>query len=134
MSIAGRTVSWSVAAATLAGVLAITGAVIAAVSTGEVREIRLVARDMAFYLESDPDTPNPTITVRAGERVRITLRNDERGFTHDFAAPALGASLDPLNWREHRGVTFEVPDEPGSHEYVCRPHRPMMRGTLIVTP
>lgn len=32
----------------------------------EAREIRLVARGMAFYLESDPSTPNPTLVVKAG--------------------------------------------------------------------
>lgn len=96
------------------------------------RDITLVARGMAFYLESDPDTPNPTITVRAGERVRVILRNRDRGITHDFAVPAVSAALDQIGWNEDADVVFTAPATPGRYEYVCRPHLLMMRGTLIV--
>jgi plastocyanin len=133
MSIAGRTVPGPlVALAGLAMVVAAMIPVLTAGRTPDTREIRLVARDMAFYLEGDPDTPNPTLELRAGQRVTITLRNEERGITHDFAAPALAAGLDLLKWGQIRSVTVVVPDRPGFYEYVCRPHRLMMRGVIRV--
>jgi plastocyanin len=92
----------------------------------------LVVRGMAFYLDSDPSQANPTLTVRAGERVRVVLRNEERGFTHDFAVPAIEAATDLINWNEQSSVTFDVPDRPGTYEYVCEPHAMMMRGRIIV--
>jgi plastocyanin len=106
--------------------------VTAAVNRSEEREITLVARGMAFYLLGDPTTPNPTITVNAGERVRIVLRNDDRGMTHDFAVPAVDAALDPIDWNEQEDVAFDVPTTPGRYEYMCRPHMLMMRGSIIV--
>jgi plastocyanin len=106
--------------------------VTAAVNRSEEREITLVARGMAFYLLGDPTTPNPTITVNAGERVRIVLRNDDRGMTHDFAVPAVDAALDPIDWNEQEDVAFDVPATPGRYEYMCRPHMLMMRGLIVV--
>jgi plastocyanin len=97
-----------------------------------VREIRLVTRAMAFYLESDPATPNPVITVKAGERVRIVLNNLDRGMTHDFAVPALGTALKAIDWNENGVVDIDVPEQPGTYEYICRPHAAMMRGTIII--
>lgn len=134
MSIAGRTIPRS--AVVFAGLAMVVAAMMPVLSTSvapEPREIRLVARDMAFYLEADPRTPNPAIDVRAGETVRITLRNDERGITHDFAVSALSAGLDPLKWGDSGSITFTAPSAPGSYEYECRPHRLMMRGILRVT-
>jgi len=132
MSILGRKVSAKAVAAL--ALLMLMGAMLPAMSSTPTREVTLVARGMAFYLAEDPATPNPTIELRAGERVRIVLRNDERGMTHDFAVPALGAGTDLLDWRESDEVTVDVPDRPGAYEYVCRPHLLMMRGTIrIVT-
>lgn len=109
----------------LLGVLAV------AVTREEPREITLVARGMAFYLENG-DLPNPTITVKPGERVRIVLRNEERGIRHDFAVPSLRAALDPLGWNESGSVTLDAPEVPGLYEYWCRPHKMMMRGKIVV--
>ena len=115
------------------GVLVVlVGALVTAVTRPEEREITLVARGMAFYLLGDPTTPNPAITVNAGERVRIVLRNDDRGMTHDFAVPTLDAALDPIDWNEEEDVTFNVPTTPGRYEYICRPHMLMMRGQIVV--
>ena len=47
------------------------------------REIVLVARDMAFYLEGS-DAPNPTIVVKPCEEVRVIVRNQDPGITHAF--------------------------------------------------
>jgi plastocyanin len=101
-------------------------------SRSEVREIRLVARDMAFYLEEDPDTANPTITVTAGESVRIVLKNADQGLQHDFAVPATKASTKLLRFGNQDAVVVKVPTTPGTYEYVCLPHRPMMRGEIRV--
>jgi|SoiMethySBSTD1v2_1073268.scaffolds.fasta_scaffold01805_23 FtsP/CotA-like multicopper oxidase with cupredoxin domain len=107
------------------------GAFAAALSRPAPREITLVTRGMAFYLEGG-DLPNPTLTVRAGERVRVVLRNDDRGIRHDFAVPDVSAALDPIGWNESSDVTFEVPGTPGTYEYHCRPHMMMMRGRIVV--
>lgn len=102
-------------------------------SGGAAREIRLVARDMAYYLESDPATRNPTLHVRPGERVRIVLVNDDRGMTHDVAVPAAQRALDAVDWQERGQMVFTAPATPGDYEYVCRPHASLnMRGTLRV--
>jgi plastocyanin len=96
------------------------------------REITLVARDMAFYIDDDPRTANPVIEARAGETLRILLKNRDRGMTHDFAVPAAKASTDVLKWNEQDVVTFRAPAEPGTYEYVCNPHLLMMKGRLVV--
>ncbi len=98
------------------------------------REGGLVVRGMAFYLENDARTPNPAITLKAGETVRVVVRNQDRGMTHDFAAPAFDAGIDLIDWNETDQVTFDVPSTPGSYEYYCNPHRLMMRGTITVIP
>lgn len=130
MSVLGRQIPFAAVAGLSA--LMILAVMIPALSSTPAREITLVAKGMAFYLEGDFRTPNPTIAVKAGERVRITLRNDDRGMTHDFAVAALDASVDPVKWRESAVVTFDAPAEPGSYEYVCRPHQLMMRGVIRV--
>ena len=96
------------------------------------REIVLVAQGMAFYREGHPRTPNPVIELKAGERVRIVLRNQERGMTHDFAVPTIDVAVDQINWNQTDDVVFDVPEKPGTYEYVCRPHSMMMRGQIIV--
>jgi plastocyanin len=130
MSIWGHRVSAKLIAIVVASV--VVGAIVAAVSRAPAREITLVAKGMAFYLESDPGTPNPTIRVKAGERVRIVLRNEDRGFNHDFALPAIDTAVDQINWNETSAANFDMPGRPGTYEYICRPHRLMMSGTLIV--
>jgi plastocyanin len=98
------------------------------------REMRLIAKDMAFYLENGPAGPNPDIEVKTGETVHLVFRNQERGILHDFAIPAAHVATDVLRWNEEATVTFEAPHTPGLYEYVCRPHLLMMKGTLRVTP
>ena len=97
------------------------------------REIHLVARGMAFYLEGEPAVANPTLELVPGERVRIVLRNDEQGMVHDFAVSALSVETERLTWRQQGESTLVVPDRPGSYEYVCRPHRLLMRGVIRVS-
>jgi FtsP/CotA-like multicopper oxidase with cupredoxin domain len=73
MSFWGRRVSVKALIAATAVAVLLLG-VLAVAVTRPAREITLVARGMAFYLENG-DLPNPTITVKPGERVRIMLRN-----------------------------------------------------------
>jgi plastocyanin len=131
MSIMGRHVPTGAVA--MGALLLVAAAIVPVLTTANAREIRLVARGMAFYVEGQPDTPNPTIEVKAGEKVRIVLVNQDRGMTHDFALPAVSAAMKAIDWNEQNDVVFDVPDEPGAYEYVCRPHQLMMKGTLRVT-
>ena len=131
MSVWGVNVSLKIIA--VAVVVVVAGALLPALTTAPSREITLVAKGMAFRLADDPQqAPNPTLEVRAGEHVRIVLRNQDPGFTHDFAIPALDAGLEAINWNQTGDVVLSVPDVPGTYEYVCRPHALMMRGTIRV--
>ena len=130
MSILGRKVA-PLPIAALAVVMLLV-ALIPALSGTHTREIVLVVRGMAFYVDGDFSNPNPTLHVRAGERVRVVLRNEERGIVHDFAVPAVGAAVKPLRWNQSGEVVLKVPDTPGSYEYECQPHRLMMHGLLQV--
>lgn len=107
--------------------------VMTVLTTSRPREITLVAKDMAFYLEGDA-TPNPVIEVRKGETIHVVLTNQERGIVHGFAVPAVKTASDLLRWNEEASITFEAPAKPGTYDYVCQPHALMMKGTLRVTP
>jgi plastocyanin len=96
----------------------------------DAREIRLVARGMAFYLAGDPSTPN--LTVAAGERVRFVLRNEATGFVHDLAVADLGIAVSPLTAGQMGDATAEMPARPGRYEYRCQPHAAMMKGSLVI--
>ena len=130
MSILGKRVPFAAIAALAA--LMVMAVLAPALSKTPAREVTLVARNMAFYLESDPKTPNPTIEVKAGERVRIVLKNQDRGMMHDLAVPAVKKTLDLLEWNEADDLTFSAPKTRGTYQYECQPHRLMMRGTIRV--
>ena len=131
MSIMGKRVPNGAVA--IVALLLVGAAIVPVLTNANAREIRLVARGMAFYVDGDFETPNPTIEVKAGEKVRVVLVNQDRGMTHDFALPAASAAMRAIDWNEQNDVVFAVPDEPGTYEYVCRPHQLMMKGTLRVT-
>lgn len=98
----------------------------------EPRTITLTARDMAFYLPGDA-TPNPTLVVGRGERVRLTLVNQDLGMRHDFAVAALDLATGTLDKvGETTTLEFEAPKVPGRSEYVCSFHDQMMKGVLRV--
>jgi len=130
MSVLGHRVSAKAIAAMT--VLMLVVALLPALSATPTREVTLVARGMAFYLEDDLKTANPTIDVKAGERVRIVIRNEERGLTHDFAFPSARALSKQLTWNQTGQVKFKAPKTPGSYEYFCQPHRLMMKGIIRV--
>ena len=118
--------------ATVAAVVLLLAAALAmALVRPAPREVTLVARGMTFYLENG-NQPNPTLTLKAGERVRIVLRNEDRGISHNLAVPSFKAEFAPIGWNQSADVVFEVPDTPGRYEYWCRPHMMMMRGTIQV--
>jgi hypothetical protein len=121
---------------TLAVVLLAGAAVIPiAVSsrTPPPREIRLVVRNMAYYLEGGSE-PNPTLRVQRGEPIRVVVRSDDRGLTHDFGVDAWRVRSLPIDDKSGRvgRLEFEAPDRPGETTYSCAPHAQMMQGTIRV--
>lgn len=98
-----------------------------------VRDIRLVARGMTYYVENST-VPNPTLVVRRGEQVRIVLRNGDPGMIHDFGIDAwnVRTALVDDKGKEDGVIRFRAPDRPGDTVYSCTPHTQMMRGTIRV--
>jgi plastocyanin len=86
---------------------------------------------MTFYLEGE-DKPNPALKFRAGEEVRLVLRNDDPGMNHDFAVPSWNVGTSLLEGKGETTAVFRVPDAPGRQIYTCTPHSQMMRGTIDV--
>ena len=130
MSIWGRRISTKPVAIVTA-VFVVAMGVAHALMGANAREVTLVVKDMAFYIEGDT-TANPVIEARAGETLRVVVKNQDRGMTHDFAVPSIDAATDEMKWNERDEITFEVPSQPGAYDYVCRPHLLMMKGTLNV--
>jgi plastocyanin len=89
---------------------------------------------MSFVFPSQPDAVNPALRVRAGERIRLVLRNDAPGVRHDVAIPAWDVAVGPIGFGETAQVTFTVPATNERVEYYCRPHATMMRGLVTVEP
>ena len=96
------------------------------------REIVLVARNMAFYLEGSTE-PNPTIVVKPSEEVRIIVKNQDSGIMHALAIASLRASIARIEPGSTQGIQFRAPRKPGRYEYVCPPHAQMMKGVLLIT-
>jgi hypothetical protein len=98
-----------------------------------VREIRLVARQMTYYLEGS-NVPNPTLLIRRGEQVRIVLRNDDPGLIHDLGIDAWRVRTELLDDKgaSQGAIQFQAPDGPAETSYSCTPHGQMMRGTIRV--
>jgi plastocyanin len=131
MSILGRRVSGKMVAAA-AAVFIVAAGLLPVMTTPRAREIRLVAREMAFYTDRDDTTANPIIEAAPGEMLRVVLVNQDRGITHDFAVPAFAVATDAIDWNERDEVTFKAPAKAGTYEYVCRPHAAMMKGRIVV--
>lgn len=96
----------------------------------EPREIRLVARDMTFYAEGSAD-PNPSLSVRPGQTVRIVFRNTDVGMRHDFTIPDWGVATHAIAGRGETAVVFRAPERGRAH-YTCTPHAAVMKGTIAV--
>jgi plastocyanin len=95
------------------------------------REIVLEVRGMTFYMDG-AGAANPVLRARPGELLRVTMRNSDAGFVHDFAVADLGVFLRPVQAGAARSVVFRAPREEGTYLYVCQPHAQMMRGRLEV--
>lgn len=96
-----------------------------------IRDVRIVTRDMTFYLEGS-DEPNPTLTFRAGEQVRILLKNEDDGMDHDFSVPAWQTKTKLLTGRGEDALVIRVPSRTGFESYTCTPHAEIMRGTIRI--
>jgi plastocyanin len=100
--------------------------------TASRREIRIVVRDMSFYIEGH-DERNPTLRVRAGEQIRLVLRNEDPGMSHDFAVNTWRVMTPLLDAHDAEAVVvFRVPQRRGTYTYSCTPHARIMRGTIQV--
>ena len=116
-------------------VVSATGVVLASMAQGAVsREITIVAKNMVFSVPSleTSGEVNPTITVKRGQRVTITLRNDDAGMLHDLVIEGLDVRLEVVSCGETTRLTFTVPREPGEYVYLCSFHPRRMRGVFIV--
>jgi plastocyanin len=102
-----------------------------AAETHDVREIRLVARGMTFYLDGAGEA-NPTLRLHAGETVRLVLRNEDRGMTHDFTVPEWNAATPPVAGLRDASMVVAAPSRGTRTGYYCSPHQQTMKGTIIV--
>jgi plastocyanin len=110
----------------------VAGRALAGVESGApAREIHLVVKDMTFYVEGDT-TPNPTLRARAGEHVRLVLRNTDPGMVHDFTIQSWSVGTRLLKGKGEDSIEFTVPNTRGAHVYSCTPHSAMMGGTIEV--
>jgi FtsP/CotA-like multicopper oxidase with cupredoxin domain len=97
-----------------------------------VRDIEVVVRAMTFYVDGSSE-PNPAITLRAGEQVRITVRNEDPGMQHDFSIGAWTVGTKMLEQRgDEDSIRFRVPSVRGAETYRCTPHSTMMTGTIRI--
>src|SRR4029078_17844 len=114
----------------LAGALGVVAMSWRAAETHDVREIRLVARGMTFYLDGAGED-NPTLRLHAGETVRLVLRNEDRGMTHDVTVPEWNAAT-PLVAGLHDGsAVVTAPSRGPRTGYFCSPQPPQMNGNII---
>lgn len=100
-------------------------------ATGGPREVRIVARNMTFYVAGQ-DAPNPTLRFRAGEEVRLVFTNEDDGMDHDFGIRRWKVGTRLLDGKGEDAVVFRVPETRGSETYACTPHSQMMRGTIEI--
>ena len=95
-------------------------------------EVRLEARNMAFYLDGD-SAPNPVLQLRTGQLTKLILINKDRGMLHDWAVDKLEIFTEILPGDGSSGaVEFRTPDLPGKYEYICSLHGRLMRGWMEV--
>ena len=120
-------------AAGIAAVLVIGGAVLAhlAAQDNNVREIRLVVRDMTYYAAHTAEA-NPTLRVARGEKIRLVLTNEDPGYSHNLIAPELGVATRLLAKGKSQSIEITIPDVAGLYSYRCGPHSEMMRGNIAI--
>jgi plastocyanin len=125
----------SIVAGLLIVLIAATGVVFAPDSqTNTGREITIVAKDMTFLLTAPTSTAqaNPTITVKARQKITMVLRNDDPGMQHDLVIQGQEIRTLVISYGETTRLTFTAPREPGTYVYMCSSHPISMRGTFLV--
>jgi len=118
----------------IAGVLTLTVVAFAGSKQRTVppREVVLVAKSIAFYLPDQPGKPNPTVTLKKGEPVKLVVRNDEPGkVLHCFTITGLNVKTsEDLATGQSETLNF-TPKKKGTFAYACLLH-PSMTGKLVV--
>ncbi len=97
------------------------------------RVIVLSASKYAFHVEGDAaGADNAPLRLRAGERVRVVVRNEEEGdVEHNFKIPGLGVHCTKgIAPGEEETVEFTVPKD-GIYTYTCCSH-PGMGGRVEI--
>jgi hypothetical protein len=118
--------------AAVAGVAASVPIAVASRGGDPAREVRIVARDMTFYVDGQ-ETGNPTLRFKAGEQIRLVLRNDDAGMTHDFVIKEWNVATETLiDKGAEDTIVFRVPKQRASTGYYCSPHSEMMRGSVHI--
>ena len=102
-----------------------------AASRDTVREVRVTVRGMAYHVEGLASR-NPELALTAGQRVRLTLKNDDAGMLHDLHIRAWGVGTGLVPGGEERVVEFRVPERAEATEYACTPHAAMMSGRVVL--
>lgn len=96
------------------------------------RDVRVVVRDMAFYVDGQ-ETPNPTLRFKAGEKIRLVLRNEDGGMNHDLVISDWDVATKTLNEKgQEDTIVFRVPRSRSTAGYKCTPHPQMMQGSVQV--
>jgi len=98
------------------------------------RQITIVAKDMVFIIES-PDSPeqaNPSITVKAGQKITIVFRNDDPGMRHDLVIQGMDVHIEAVSCGQTTRLTFTAPRDPSTYVYLCSFHPRRMRGVFVV--
>ena len=124
----------AIAAGAIVAVAVIIATILPMIASSDIdkhRDVNLVIRDMSFYLDGRGD-PNPTLQFRAGERIRLTLRNEDAGMSHDFVVKNWNVQTKLIEGRGEDTIELEVPRQPGSDSYVCTPHPAKMRGAIVI--
>ncbi|MGH8635958.1 MAG: plastocyanin/azurin family copper-binding protein [Burkholderiales bacterium] len=97
----------------------------------QAREVRLIARNMTYYVDGVSE-PNPALLFLPGEQVRVTVRNEDKGMSHDFRIPAWGVGTKVVEWSTEKSITFRVPANASGGTYMCTPHSAMMSGKVVI--
>ena len=124
----------AITAGGIVAVIAIFATLLPMVASSELdpkREVHLVIRDMAYYLDGKGE-PNPTLEFRRGERVRLRVTSEDAGMDHDFVVKNWKVATKLLEGRGEEVVNIRVPKHPGTDTYFCTPHSAKMRGTIVI--
>jgi plastocyanin len=120
-------------AAVVAGAVFLTSARGTRASDTPERVIVLTAKGYAFHDEGESGgVSNPPLRLKAGEKVRVVVRNSEAGdVEHNFKIPGLGVHCSkPILPGDEETVEFTVPKD-GLYTYTCCSH-PGMGGKIEI--